>query len=283
MSEIKEQGEYIRPDVINAADLMEMVPQLRKHPKLAERLIHWVRMDAVNDFHAKVLDTPGPRAATRLITEAFGSTLKVDNARVLDHLPEGAFITVSNHPFGAVDGIALISLIGERRPDFKVMVNMILNRIGAMRPNFIAVDPMAQADPAKRAVSVNGIRACIRQIKEGKPLGFFPAGAMSKIDWRGRLEDRPWQDSVLQLIYRAKVPVIPIFFQGSNSAVFNIAGKLCWPLRTLLLPREVVKKCGQEIHVTIGDPISLEEQMPYRQSAETLGAFLRERTYSLRK
>ena len=132
-------------------------------------------------------------------------------------------------------------------------------------------------------MSVNGIRACLRQLKEGKPLGFFPAGAMSKIDWRGRLEDRPWQDSVLQLIYRAKVPVIPIFFQGSNSLSFNIAGKLCWPLRTLLLPREVVKKCGEEIHVTIGDPITLEQQMPYRESAETLGAYLRQQTYALRR
>ena len=273
----------VRPDVLNYDDIRRLVPKLDGHEKFVNWLLHFLSVDKVNRVHSNCCDTPGPEFTRRLLFDEFKMTLRVDNSEILDHLPEGAFITVSNHPFGAVDGIALISLIGERRPDFKVMVNMILNRIGAMRPNFIAVDPMAQADPAKRAVSVNGIRACIRQLKEGKPLGFFPAGAMSKIDWRGRLEDRPWQDSVLQLIYRAKVPVIPIFFQGSNSMVFNIAGKLCWPLRTLLLPREVVKKCGTEIHVTIGDPITLEEQMPYRESAETLGAFLRERTYSLRQ
>lgn len=275
--------EPIRPEVLNAADLQEIIPKLRNHPKLAEKLVHWTRLDAVNKIHSTVCDTPGAHAATRMISEALHSTVRVDNAQILDNLPQGAFITVSNHPFGAVDGIALISLIGEKRPKFKVMVNMFLNHIGALRPNFIAVDPMASTDPKKRAVSVNGIRECLSQLRNGQPLGFFPAGAMSKLDCHGNLVDRPWQDSVLQLIYRAKVPVIPIFFQGKNSKFFDIAGKIWWPLRTLLLPREVVKKFNTEIHVTIGEPISLKEQTPYRQNAETLGAFLREKTYALRK
>jgi len=282
MAETEETAEAIRPDVLTADDLMELVPKLAGHRKFVEWLVEWSHLGDVNRFHRRVCDTPGARAATRLIYEAFGSTLRVDNADVLDRLPQGAFITVSNHPFGAVDGIALISLIGEKRPEFKVMVNMILNRIGALRPNFIAVDPLAQKDPAKKAVSINGIRACLRQIKEGKPLGFFPAGAMSKTDWRGRLVDRPWQDSVLQLIYRANVPVVPVYFHGSNSRLFNFVGHVCWPLRSLMLPREVVRKCGKEIHVSIGEPVSVAEQAAHRDNAATLGAYLRERTYALR-
>lgn len=274
--------EKINPDVLTAADIMEMVPKLAKHPKLVKRLIHWVKLDRVNDFHRQTYDTPGARCATRLLNEAIGVKLRVDNADVLDRLPEGAFITVSNHPFGALDGIALISLIGERRPEFKVMVNMILNRIGGLRPNFIAVDAWAQKDPAKKAVSINGIRSCLRQIKEGKPLGFFPAGAMSKTNRKWQLQDRPWQDSVLQLIYRSNVPVVPVYFHGSNSQLFNIMGHLCWPLRSLMLPREVVRKMGKEIHVSIGEPISVEEQAAHRESPATLGAFLRERTYAMR-
>lgn len=275
-------NEEIRPDVLTADDLMEMVPKLKGHRRFVEWLVRWSHLADVNRFHREVCDTPGAHAATRLIYEAFGSTLRVDNADVLDRLPDGAFITVSNHPFGAVDGIALISLIGEKRPEFKVMVNMILNRIGALRPNFIAVDPLAQKDPAKKAVSINGIRACLRQLKEGKPLGFFPAGAMSKTNWKGQLEDRPWQDSVLQLIYRANVPVVPVYFHGSNSRLFNFVGHVCWPLRSLMLPREVVRKCGTEVHVSIGEPITVEEQQAYRENPETLGKFLREKTYALR-
>ncbi|MDE6032486.1 MAG: lysophospholipid acyltransferase family protein, partial [Muribaculaceae bacterium] len=210
--------------------------------------------------------------------------VEVKGAEVLENLPQGAFITVSNHPLGALDGIALVSLFGEKRPDFKVMVNMILNHVQGMAPNFIAVDPMAQKDPAKRAVSINGIRQCIAQIRGGHPLGFFPAGAMSKTTWRrGNIQDRPWQDSVLQLIFKSKVPVIPVFFSDRNSRLCNIMGHVCWPLRSVMLPREVVRKRNSTLHVTIGRPISLEEQEPYRENAQTLGDFLRKQTYDLKK
>ena len=110
-----------------------------------------------------------------------------------------------------------------------------------------------------------------------------PAGAMSTINWRGELQDREWQSSVLQIIYKSKVPVIPIYFHGSNSWMFNFLGKVCWPLRSLRLPAEVFKKIGKEIHVSIGEAISVEEQVAHGTSAEELGKYLREKTYELRE
>ncbi len=272
----------IRPDVLNYDDIRAMVPKLDGHPKFVNWLLHFLSVDKVNAVHSACCDTPGPDFVRRLLFEQFHNSLRIDNEQVLDNLPEGAFITVSNHPFGALDGITLIHLIASRRPQYKVMVNMILNKISAMRPNFIAVDAWAQKDPSKRAVSVNGIRSALRQLKDGQPVGFFPAGAMSKSTWRGTLEDRPWQDSVLQIIYRANVPVIPIYFHGSNSRWFNFLGHACWPARSLRLPAEVFRKNGKEIHVSVGDPISVEEQARHKESPATLGAFLRERTYALR-
>lgn len=272
----------IRPDVLNYDDLRTMVPKLDGHEKLVNRLLHWLSVDKVNAVHAKCCDTPGSEFARRLLLEEFKIKLRIDNEQVLDNLPEGAFITVSNHPFGALDGIALIHLISSRRPQFKVMVNMILWKISAMRPNFIAVDAWSSNDPAKRQVSVNGIRQTMRQLRDGEPIGFFPAGAMSKTDRHWRLEDREWQPTILQIIQKAKVPVIPIFFHGSNSQLFNIMGHLCWPARSLMLPREVWLKVGKEMHVSIGEPISPEEQAKYSQSPEELGKFLREKTYQLR-
>ena len=135
-----------------------MVPALDGHPKIVDFLLRFLSVDRVNAVHSACCDTPGPEFCRRLLFEQFHNTLRIDGQEVLDNLPEGAFITVSNHPFGALDGIALIHLIGSRRPAYKVMVNMILNHISAMRPNFIAVDQSASDDPAKRAVSVAGIR-----------------------------------------------------------------------------------------------------------------------------
>ncbi len=283
MSDKETPAETIRPDVLNYDDIRQMVPKLDGHEKLVNRLLKFLSVDKVNAVHAKCCDTPGPEFVKRLLIDEFKIRLRIDNEEVLDHLPEGSFITVSNHPFGALDGIALIYLITRRRPKFKVMVNMILNRIGAMRPNFIAVDAWASNDPAKRAVSVNGIREALRQIKSGEPIGFFPAGAMSKTTLCHGLQDRPWQKSILQLIERAKVPVIPIFFHGSNSAWCNFLGHACWPARSLRLPAEVFRKVGTEMHISIGEPIPPEEQAMHSQSPEALGDFLRQRTYELKK
>lgn len=272
----------VHPDVLNYQDIAEMVPRLKGHEKLVNRLLHWLQVDEVNAVHGRWCDTPGPEFVKRMVEDDFRLKLRVDGMEVLDNMPDGRFITVSNHPFGALDGIILIYLVTRRFPKFKVMVNMILNKISAMRPNFIAVDAWSSNDPAKRQVSVNGIRDAIRQISEGNPLGFFPAGAMSKVDIHGHLEDRPWQKSVLQIIGRAKAPVIPIYFHGSNSWWFNFLGHVCWPARSLRLPAEVFRKRGKELHISIGDPIPVQDIQDHNTSPESLGDFLREKTYALR-
>lgn len=268
--------------VLDADDIIGLVPKLQGHRKLVERLMKFIELDKVNDIHARHADTPGPQFVRDLL-EDLGIKLKIDNEQVLDNLPQGAFITVSNHHFGALDGIILIDLIASRRPGYKVMVNMVLNHIKAMRPNFIAVDAMASDDPKKRAVSMTGIREVIRLVRQGEPVGFFPAGAVAKVNWRGRLKDREWQSSVIQLIEKLKVPVIPIFFHGSQSWMFNFLGVVCWQLRTFMHPHEVFNKRGKTFHISVGEPISVEEQLKHMGSEKEFSDFLRGRTYELRE
>ena len=276
-------SEEIRPEVLNHDDIRKMVPRFDGHPKLVNWLLRFLDVDKVNAVHAKCCDTPGPEFVKRLLVDEFKIKLHVyDSHDTLDHLPEGAFITVSNHPLGALDGIALIYLITRYRPEYKVMVNMILNRISAMRPNFIAVDAWASDDPEKRAVSVAGIRTALRQLREGKPVGFFPAGAMSKSTLRHGLQDRPWQPSVLQIIARAKVPVVPIYFHDRNSLWCDFLGHVCWPARSLRIPAEVFRKLHSTMHISVGAPISPEEMAAHGSTPEEIGRFLRERTYALK-
>ena len=271
----------IKPSVLDFNDIAAMSPKLAAHPRLVKWLLHALSVDKVNDIHSRNCSHLGADFTTAMLKD-LDVRLRVDNSKVLDNLPDGPFITVSNHPFGAIDGITLIHLIGTRRPKYKVMVNMVLNHISAMRPSFIAVDAMQSDDPKKKAVSMQGIREGIKNIRDGQPVGFFPAGAMSKINWKLRLQDRQWQPTVMRLIQQLKVPVIPIFFNGTNSWWFNILGVVCWQARTLRLPAEIFRKAHKEVHISIGDPISVEEQMAHNGSLEELTAFLREKTYSLR-
>lgn len=274
-----ENNDIVKPDVLNYDDIRKMIPFFEGKEKLVNCLFKLLSVDKVNWLHRHNCATPGAPFVAGLLRD-LDIKLRIDNEKQLDNLPKGAFITVSNHPFGALDGIILIHLLASRRPQFKVMVNMVLNYITAMRPNFIAVDPLASDDPAKRAVTMKGIRAAMAQVRSDNPIGFFPAGAVSKLNKHMRIEDREWQPSIVRLIHQFKLPVVPIYFHGHNSIWFNILGVISWQLRTLRLPAEVFRKKGSTFHISVGDIITPEEQAKY--SLEELGDFLKNKTYSLR-
>lgn len=270
----------VKPDVLNFEDVVEMVPSLARHPKFVNRVLHIIGLDEVNAIHRRYCNTTGVEFAHHLVNDEFHNHLRVDNEEILAQFPEGPFITVSNHPYGGLDGIILLDLVGKYRTDYQVMVNLILNHISAMRPSFIAVDPIKTDDPVKKATTMQGIRRAMAHVKEGHPLGFFPAGAVSKINNTLHIRDRKWQPSVIRLIKQLKVPVIPIYFHGHNSAFFNILGLIDWRLRSARLPKEIFNKRNKEIHISVGDPISPEKIGEFKD-LDKLGDFLREKTYSL--
>lgn len=280
----QEKQEPVKRVVLDIEDVRKASPWLGRHPGLVKRLFRFLSFDKVNALHEHNIDNPGGGPGfVRGMLEELDIKLKIDNEQVLDNLPKGAFITVSNHHFGALDGIILIDMVASRRPKYKVMVNMVLNHISGMRPNFIAVDAMASDDPKKKAVSMKGIKEVIRLVRAGEPVGFFPAGAVAKVNWRGRLQDREWQPNIIRLIEQLKVPVVPIFFHGSQSWWFNFLGVTFWQLRTLRHPAEVFRKRHKTFHITVGEPIPVEEQMKHMGSQKEFGDFLRGETYRLRE
>lgn len=271
----------VRPEVITFEDVVKVAPALAKYPKLVERIFKFLAIDKVNHVHGKYCSTTGVDFATRLVKEEYKWNLKVDNLEILEQFKEGPFITVSNHPIGSYDGIILLHLVGSIRPDYKVMVNLILNQIQAMRPGFIAVDPQKSDDPEKRKITTQGMRQAIKHVREGHPLGFFPAGSISKVDWRLRIDDNPWREVVIRLIQQLQVPVIPIYFHCKNSTFCNILGLLDWRLRTMRLPSELFSTYNKDVRISIGQPISVEQQNQY-PTLQELGDFLRAKTYELK-
>lgn len=275
----------VRPDILNYDDIRKMAPIFDGHPKIVQTIMHWLILDKCNEVHGRYCYETGVPFSNLLIDDAYKIRKEIDNEDVLDRFPTGPFVTVSNHPLGALDGIMLIDIIGRHRADFRVMVNMFLNYLTAMRPSFIAVDPSGSDDPAKKAATMHGIREAIAHVRAGHPIGFFPAGAVSKIDKTLHVNDRQWQPSIVRLIKQLKVPVIPIYFHNRNSAFFNILGLIDWRLRTLRLPRELFNKTGKTMHVSIGEPIMPERQAEFANDEagiEAFGKMLREETYALR-
>ncbi len=190
---------------------------------------------------------------------------------------EGAFITVSNHPFGMIDGILLILVMAKERPDFRVMANYLLQKFKTIDTFFIPGDPFEGKN--QTANSLKGIKLTLQNLREGHPVGIFPAGEVSTF-YKGQegIMDKEWQESALKIIQKAKVPVIPIFFHGENSGFFHFLGKINPVLRTAWLVREFHNKRNKSIKITVREAISPEKIAEFSDT-RSLGLFLREKTY----
>lgn len=191
---------------------------------------------------------------------------------------DGAFITVSNHPLGGIDGVLLLKLLIEKRADYKIIANFLLHRIEPLKPFIMPVNPFENRKDAKSSVA--GIKSALLHLKEGKPLGIFPAGEVSTYK-DGKLKvDKPWEEGAVRLIKKAQVPVIPIYFHAKNSSLFYFLSKISDTLRTAKLPSEVISQDGKVIKVRIGKPISVADQKEYKD-IPSFYEFIRKKTYML--
>ena len=247
----------------------------------AHLLMRVFSIDKVNALYDRNLQYRGPDFA-RAVLDDLGISYEVENSRVLDSLPDGPFITISNHPYGHIDGIILVDLFGHLRGDYKVMVNRILGRIGPMTENFICVDPAGSEKASPTGESISGVKDALRHVRGGHPLGIFPSGAVSDLDLKDRcVRDREWQESVIRLIRRLHVPVLPVTFRDGNSAFYYSLGLISWRVRLLRLPAEVFNKKGRTIRLALGDLISPEEQDGF-DDTEGFRTFLRQKVYGLK-
>lgn len=275
----------MKKTVIDQEDLQQFSPFF-KNPIgkfIGNQILKWLNIDKVNQVHLNNCEHTGSAFTSAILKDPLiDLKYKIHNEEILDSLPEGAFVTVSNHPIGSLDGIVLIDIFASRRPDFKVMVNGILGKIGAMRENFVQVQPDSNNQGANMK-NVNGVRLSFQMLKEGHPMGFFPAGAISMYNKDSKkIQDLPWTHSVIRLVRKAKVPVYPVYFDALNSDFFYWLGKIDWRIRTLRIPTEAFNKNGKTIDVYIGNPIMPEEIKKIEDDVE-LGQFLYDKTYGAKK
>lgn len=189
----------------------------------------------------------------------------------------GSCVVIANHPFGMVEGMILAEQLLRIRPDVKIMANFLLNRIPQLQDLMISVDPFERAHSA--AANVRPIREAIRWVGQGGLLMVFPAGEVSHFSpLRGEIADPPWKMSLATILRHTRSTVVPVFFQGQNSFLFQIAGLIHPLLRTALLARESLKRKDRQIVFKIGNPIPHAWTSRYTDD-EKLMEYLRWRTY----
>ena len=190
---------------------------------------------------------------------------------------KGGCIVVGNHPYGAIEGIILADVLMSVRTDVKIMVNYLLHRIPQMRDLTIAVDPFERADSPTRNAAP--IRNAIRWVKNGGLLLIFPAGEVSHFKLsQGEIADPPWNPTAARIARITKAPVVPIFFRGQNSMLFQAAGLVHPRLRTILLAKELFGLKDKDVGFKIGSPINQRRLQQFNSDNE-LTSYLRWRTY----
>jgi len=238
-------------------------------------LMYLLQLNKVNSFYSEALAYP-EKNFTDYIFEKLNITIDVSE-KDLENIPlTGSFISVSNHPFGGIDGLILIHILLKKCPDFKVIANFLLKKIEPLSPFILPVNPFEE----RKERSYSGLKAAIQTINNQQPLGIFPSGEVSSLQLNKSIVDNPWNESAIKLIKKANVPVVPIYFEGNNSITFHLLGLINPKLRTAKLASEVFNKKNKTLRIKIGKPISVENQNECNTIKE-LSNYLRNRTYAL--
>ena len=234
-------------------------------------------MGKINRLFDGAADYQGPEFADHLL-ENMEITFDFPQEQ-LENIPkEGPFVVVSNHPFGGIEGVMMLSLITKVRPDFKIMANFILSHIPNLKDCFLSVNPFT--DNPEWKSSVGGIKGALKQLSDGHGLGVFPAGEVSRYHGHDYPEDLPWSKSIARIIKKMGAPVVPLYWEGRNSRLFYAVDRIHTMLGTSRLMRELANKKGRSVQIQIGKPILPDEFADYEQP-EDWAAYLRARTYAL--
>jgi putative hemolysin len=216
-------------------------------------------------------------ACLRLLTIEFAVS-----AEDLEKIPkEGPVFVVANHPYGGVDGVILGAILAGKRGDFKLLANSLLGKLDGIQPWLLPVNPFGGPGAARE--NVRAMKDAVKHLEAGGCLATFPSGEVSSLRiTQGEITDPKWNPHIGRMIRQSKATVLPIYFEGHNSALFQAAGLLHPRARTALLVRELIDKRDSFVRLRIGNPI------PYRkldefEDDEALTEFLRLSTYMLAK
>jgi putative hemolysin len=266
-------------------DLRAHTPLRRVAALAARPLLHWaLRLNTLAELYDRAnalrpsATGESNRGPVAFATAALGVLdVRTDcGARHAGDIPaRGPLIVAANHPHGALDGLVLLDVIGRVRPDVRLIANHLLAAIPELRDLCFFVDPFERRESMQRSLA--GLRAAHLWLRRGGALLIFPAGEVAhqrRPD--GSVVDSRWRSTVGRLAISTSARVLPAHIDGANSPLFYMAGRIHPLLRTVLLPRELLKRRGRSVLIRFGPtlfPIELAANGP---TADTVTGRIRD-------
>ncbi|WP_339948578.1 lysophospholipid acyltransferase family protein [uncultured Albimonas sp.] len=215
-----------------------------------------------------------------VMVRRYGLTLDLGEAG-LERIPAtGPLVLVANHPFGILDGLIMGRVLSARRPGFRIVANHVFRKARELDEVILPIS--FDGDREAQRLNLETRRRALAHLEDGGAVGVFPGGAISTSRAPfGRPMDPAWRTFTARLVSRSGAAVAPVYFEGANSRLFQLASHLHATLRLGLLINEFRRQVGGVVRVRIGEPVPPEEIASRRNDAAALMDHLRRATYAL--
>lgn len=216
----------------------------------------------------------------QVMVDRYGLSLRVIGGALYDIPRDGPLVVVSNHPYGILDGLMMGHILRQTRGDFRILANSVFRKAEELNRIVLPVS----FDQTKEAVALNLAtrKTSLEYLRQGGAIGIFPGGTVSTAHRPlAQPMDPNWRSFTARMIAKSGATVVPIFFEGANSRLFQIASHMHQTLRLGLLIKEFGARVDTSVGVVIGKPILHRNLAPRAKDAKSLMEFLRHKTYEL--
>ena len=193
---------------------------------------------------------------------------------------KGSLVITANHPHGLVDGMVLAELIGKVRTDYKILTRSLLTGVKQIDQFMIPVPFDHEENALKKSLEMR--KSAMDHLENGGVIVIFPSGKVASSETMfGDVVEGDWNPFTAKLIQKSGANVVPIFFPGSNSRIYQIANQISATLRQGLLIYEVVHAMNKPQKPLVGSLIKQDEISVWKSDPRGFMRWLRERTLSM--
>lgn len=215
-----------------------------------------------------------------VMVDRYGLSLDLIGGSLGNIPAEGPLIVIANHPYGILDGLMMGHILSRRRGDFRIVANSVFRRAEDLNRVVLPVS-FAETKEAAR-LNLETRATALDYLGQGGAVGIFPGGTVSTSARPfGRPMDPGWRNFTAKMVAKSQATVVPIFFDGHNSRLFQLASHLHLTLRLALLIKEFRARIDEPVRLVVGAPIARPALDAHRADPKAMMDFLRRATYEL--
>ncbi|WP_170412922.1 lysophospholipid acyltransferase family protein [Ruegeria atlantica] len=215
-----------------------------------------------------------------VMVERYGLSLDVVGGSLSNIPRTGPLILIANHPYGILDGMMMGHILSETRGDFRILANHVFRKAEDLDNIILPISFDETKEAMKQNIETR--KTALNYLGEGGAIGIFPGGTVSTgLKPFSHPMDPGWRGFTARMVAKSEATVVPVFFDGHTSRLFQIASHLHNTLRMGLLIKEFKKRVDTPVKVVIGEPISRDVLDPLATDKRKMMDFLRKATYEL--